>query len=386
MSTAAQALGRVYGPFVRLAARGNAARHRCGPIGLELGHERLHMLQLESSDERLRVRAAASLHYRTARDEVTSNPRAFSALVKEALARHPFAGRDVVTCMPPEQLKLSLLNYKPQSNLGESEAIMRQAMDRVEGPVDEWLMDYVPVSTRSEIDGERGALLALVRRADVLAYLHLMESAGLNVSALEIGPVAIHRLVAYMHSRETFDTVLVINFGREKTYLTVISGRRLILDREVNFGEAIITTSIGDTLELSPASVRDLVYQYGLSSERASDGDEDVVTPTEIARTMTEIVKPMLLELAEEVTKVLMYTASQTRGGSVDTVYLLGSIARWPGVEALINGMLSLPVRILNPLAAFGPAGEHTELPESEPVTGFAIAAGCALRGRAENG
>ncbi|NIR31002.1 MAG: pilus assembly protein PilM [Gammaproteobacteria bacterium] len=385
MSGVSQAVRRVYGPLARLTLRRNVNRQRYGPIGLELGHERLHMLQLESNHDRMRVRAAASLPYRTAREELISDPRSFSALVKSALARHPFAGRDVVTCMPPEQLKLSLLNYKAQAGFGESEAIMRQAMDRVEGPVDEWLMDYVPVSTRSEVDGERGALLALVRRADVFSYLNLLERAGLNVSALEIGPVAIRRLVAYMHSRETFDTVLVINFGREKTYLTVISGRRLILDREVNFGEGTITTSVADTLELSPASVRDLVYQYGLSVGGASDGDEDVVTPTEIARTMTEIVKPMLLELAEEVTKVLMYTASQTRGGSVDHVYLLGSIARWPGIETLINGMLSLPVRILNPVSAFDRDDEE-ELPRSEPVTGFAIAAGCALRGSLENG
>lgn len=385
MSRVASALARVCSPLTRMA-RGAGSGQRHGPIGLELGHGCLHMVQLQPEGEALRVRAAASLPYPVPREELIADPQALAAFIRRLLARHPFVGREVVTCMPPEYLKLTLLNYKLQADLSESEAIMRQAMDRVEGSPEQWMLDYVPVSTRSEIDGERGALLALVRRSDVFSYLEAFEKARLDVTALEIGPVAIHRLVAYMHSGDAFETALIINFGRDKSFLTVISGRRLLLDREVEFGEEKIIASVADTLEMSRASVRELVYHYGLSTRKISGADDqETVTPGEIARTVTEIAKPMLLELAEEVTKVLMYTASQTRGGSVNLVYLLGSIARWPGAEALINGMLSLPVQVLDPLRAFDDGERQSALPKRERTTGLAIATGCALRGQVEH-
>jgi type IV pilus assembly protein PilM len=345
------------------------------------------MLQLRSDDGGQHLCAAAALPYRGDREEVISDPRALRALVREALAEYPFVGREVVTCMPPERLKLTLLNYKLQADLSEPETIMRQARERLEGPPEQWMMDYVPVSTRGEANGERAALLALVRREEVLSHLALLDRVGVSVRALEVGPVAIRRLIAYMHSGETYDTVLVINFGRERTFLTVISGRRLILDREVAFGEEMIISHVATTLDLAHTSARDLIYQYGLSAavEPGAQGS-DVVTPTEISRTMTEIIKPIFLELSEEVTKVLMYTASQMRGGSVDLVYLLGSIARWPGAEGLINGMLALPARALNPLAAFRHRDVQVSADNRESGAGFAIAAGCALRGQLENG
>jgi type IV pilus assembly protein PilM len=54
--------------------------------------------------------------------------------------------------------------------------------------------------------------------------------------ALDIGPAAIARLLAAMQERLR-QSVLLINFGASKSYLTVIWGRRLMLDREIDFGE-----------------------------------------------------------------------------------------------------------------------------------------------------
>ena len=81
-----------------------------------------------------------------------------------------------------------------------------------------------------------------------------------------------------------------------------------------------------------------------------------------------------------EVRKVLIYVASQSRGASIDAVYLLGSAARWPGTAPALEEFLNLPVEVLNPFCAFEANSDPAVLRGLDPVAGMATAIGCALR------
>ena len=105
----------------------------------------------------------------------------------------------------------------------------------------------------------------------------------------------------------------------------------------------------------------------------------------EAARSMMEILKPAFVRLVEELNKALIYTSSLTRGGSVGMVYLFGGVARWPGADQLLGSLLSMPVEIPNPFAAFLARSNAAALPDLNPIAGIALAAGFALRGMAED-
>jgi len=105
----------------------------------------------------------------------------------------------------------------------------------------------------------------------------------------------------------------------------------------------------------------------------------------DVASTLQEIIKPMLQGLTEEINRVLVYTASQTHGEPVSRIYLMGSLARWQGMDGLLNSLVRLPVETIpDPLKAFGgsknPAGGRPPRPE------IAVATGLALNGLDEDG
>ena len=83
-----------------------------GPIGLDLGSDRLRMLQMEGDVENLRVRAFASSAYPVDRDAILADPSGLKALVASALRSQPFRGKKVVTVLPGDVVKLMLLNYQ----------------------------------------------------------------------------------------------------------------------------------------------------------------------------------------------------------------------------------------------------------------------------------
>ena len=358
---------------------------RRGPIGLELSHEKLHMLQMESGGDGVRIRAACSTSYPVDRDSLLGSRPQLRAFIAKELANRPFSGRQVVTCMPAADVKLALIHYQAPDGGDEAPVILQRVLERVGGAPEDWVVDYVPVSTRDSGQGDKAALTACARHEEVVDYLELLRSAKLDVQALEIGPLSIQRLVTSISNTGTEENVLTLNFGSQKTFLTVFTGRRLALEREVFFGESEVIKKVARSLDMSETEARELLYRYGVSPAwtQSAQGDAEAASP-DIAETIGAIVKPRFLELAEEIEKVVIYTASQMRGAAVDCVYLLGSVARWPGAEALLNDLLSLPVEVLNPFSAFMPRTEKTPVKDLDPIAGIAIATGCALRGLEE--
>ena len=96
------------------------------------------------------------------------------------------------------------------------------------------------------------------------------------------------------------------------------TGRRLILDRDVDFGEGQLAARLARTLDMPEADVLRLLYERGF---RAA-GEPATAA---IAQTIREVLRPEFAALAAEVNKTLIYTASKTRGQSVERIYLLGT-------------------------------------------------------------
>ncbi len=356
---------------------------RTGPIGIEFGHERLYMIQMDRDDRGRFIRGAASQKLPVDRDTLFGDAALLKGTLRAAMSHKAFKGRRVVTCLPPDRLKLMLLSYRVPEGGNEGAAIMGQAMSRVEGEPRDWIVDYVPLRAEEREGGTRTVLVAVARRETVEDYLEMLRAAGLDVQALEISPVAIQRLVsAVQQEHDVLENILVVNLGREKTYVTVLLGRRLILDRDVDFDEQALIGKLAQVLEMGPERAGKMLYRYGVSSVAGTGSEAGVKgDPAQITDTLAEILKPEFRRLSEEIGKVLAYVASQSRGSSIDLVYLLGGVARWPGVEHQLGKLLELPVQVMQPLKQFR-VSDLAAVDNAEQVAGagFAVAAGCSLR------
>ena len=363
-----------------VSSRGRA-RWKPGFIGFELSHENLHMVQMEHCEDEQRIRAAVSVPYRGGRQAVLDSAKSLRKLVGAGLQRKPFVGKKIVTCVPTEQLKLMMINYHCEDSGSESEILLKTALERVGGNVDDWVVDYVPIRSRANTESERVALVAMTLKADQQQFLNKLSKAGLFVEALEIGPVAIRRLVCSVPTEQQYANNMVINVGRSSSYVTIFSGDRLLLDRSIRFGEQQAVNNIIRQLDVDERGAREMLYEYGLGNASAVANSDVAGVAGEISSTLTEVLTPLFLDLQGEIRKALIYMASQSRGASIDRVFLLGSMARWPGSETVLGQIFNLPVEILNPFAAFEARSNAAVLRNLDPIAGIATATGCALRG-----
>ena len=225
-------------------------------VGLHLGGERLNVAQMRETASGLAFRAAASVDIGCSRDEMLAEPRRLKQVVKRVWAEHPFSGKDVVACMPHDQLKVFSVNYTAAEGQSDAQAIAREIRERLNGNTDGMVVDFVPVRRADSDDPSKEAVVAAATRDHVIAYLELLSGAGLTVTALDIGPTALTRVVPWAGKSTGGDmrNVLLINFGSACSYLTVMWGRRLMLDRAV---ERVRTTTTGQITALQ-GDVRDL--------------------------------------------------------------------------------------------------------------------------------
>ncbi len=195
--------------------------------------------------------------------------------------------------------------------------------------------------------------------------------------ALEIGPIAIGRLIGTLAAENHDGNVLIINSGREASYLTLVSGDDLLFDQQIRFGENALVRQLADTLDMSEELARDLMVSSGVRSSR--DTVAATLDEAGLGDTIAEILKPEFLRLVDEIKRVCLYAAAETRGGAVNKVYLLGSLAHWPGADDLLSSLADIEVaNVRDPLLAFRGSEELSGDAALSPE--LAVATGLALR------
>lgn len=313
--------------------------------------------------------------------------KTLKSLVSQALDEADFRGRQVVAAMPASLVTVMPISYQLRPGQSDDSAIAALMAERLGEEANELVIDFMPVQTLAdsatdiaqgdtEPDAaaqaekerqarERLALVAVCRQESVLSFADNLNYAGLDVVAIEIGPIAIRRLVVALQAQKPAQNTLVLNCGRKQSYLTVIADDRLLADDQISVGELDFFDEVARRLELPD----DLAQRLVSTSELApGSGDES-------ARMLVEIIKPLLRKMVREIERGLVYAGSESRGTRHNQIYLLGSLARWQGAAALLESMVNVPVSVIpDPCSAFGGDTEMGS-PELAVATGLALKA-----------
>lgn len=352
-----------------------------GSIGIDFTEDQINLVQFgKSQDGEIALKSACCIPYSNSRDETLSSPKFLRPILQKAIKENYFTGKSVVTSIPSSDVRILSINYQSAKSKVDSESLLKALSDRIDEDLSEYVIDYLPVRT-SDKDEEKLALVALVKREIVITYLELLRLSGLYVEALEIRPAAVKRLIYSLFEPEDYRNILVINFGSNKSYLTIISGRRLLLDQELNFGAHSFIEKISDVLDMSDEATYELILKHGFESDESNQLSKISYTDENVATTLLDISKPILSDLIEEINRVLIFSASETQGKSISKIFLLGSIASWKGIDDYIGKKLKINVEVMSsPLESFAKSYSRSN-DDYIHTPHLAVAAGLAMRG-----
>lgn len=360
-------------------AEAAAGSSKPGLIGLDIGYHTIHLCQLRSkSDGGYSILAKASIPFDQSREALLQNPSRLKRMINNALKSKPFRGRKVIALMPWSEVKIILLTYKSTAVDVDSE-IIKMVAKRIDGDIDDYVIDYLPVRS-NPTDEEHMAAVSIVSKDKVMSLLRILNQCGLEVDALDIAPAALRRLVGTLYDSGD-DNILLINTGADKSFLTIVSGRRLLYYQVIDFGQTRMLEMVAAELDISQDATLELINANGIGKTVQAFARLD--NQGEISATLAEILKPCFLELIEEINRVLIFTASETHGAPLSRVCLLGSIAHWNGVEAMLMSMMNIDISADSTdfWRVFQDENDQTTISWSSLFPELAIATGLALRG-----
>ena len=371
--------------FSRSFDRTARRRSRVGPIGIHFAEEQAHAVQLRRlGSGAYCLRAWASASYEDTRDAALSDPAQLRKLVGTLIAGR-FSGRNVVTAMPSEKVRITSLNYHVAGGVSDGAAILKLMDQRLEGSIEDYVVDYLPVRG-SGSDQEKVALVIASLRADVLAFLENMKQARVEVTEIDVSPAALNRLVGVLsNDAKALRNVLLVNYGTEQTYLTLISGRRLLMDKVLDFGGRQLIERIARGLDISHSMAEEIALREGLSQQVEKIYGAGGRAVSDDLNPVVEIVRPAFSELAEELRRASLYAAAESQGEPIDQIYTFGTVARWPGADEILGQLARIPVATSLPVAAIFDGEDASGAGDFSGIgPDLAVATGLALRGLAD--
>jgi len=259
------------------------------------------------------------------------------------------------------------------------EALPFQVQDAIPIPVEEAVLDYVPLEEFNTPDGDlMMSVLAIAAQRDMVDGLLLVaKKAGLSVAAID--------LTAFGLVRAAFGADLLIggdgpqallDIGASMSQIAVVRGGIIRFVRILPVGGNQFTDDLRAALSVSYDDAEELKRVVGVAPEGMPDGEGDQVVAR---RTLTRTADGLI----EEIRGSVNYYLTQAGEHNLDRLVVSGNGARLPHLANRLGRYLSTrvdPVRVLDHVGVGRVGMTESELLDLQPVLPAAV--GLALWGK----
>jgi len=381
------------------------------PIGLDIGHHSIKMIQLLTNGGRISVVTAdrACIDASINGDEQQRRSFVISE-IKRMLAKGNFRGRNVVSCLPNDRLKITSLRLGQSQSEGIENAFRKEVAQRFGLDTDRDAMDYLvagDVRAGDEIKSE--LILFAVDNETIKSHIEMLEEAGLRPVAIDTVPCALFR---------SFERSLRRREDRERTVVFVDVGSRfttVVFDREgkISFVKQIpiggekfnreiaaklgINVSDAQMLRETLRTERGLSRTNSSSEEQPTAGDQggqmqcgafgsikDKLDDS-TRQVMVDVISAVAEELAKAISLCLRYYTVTFRGKRVERAILAGGEAYENVLLEVLRRQLPVEIEVAQPLRGFDLSSKRTNLnfggDRRDMLCEWAVAVGLSLKG-----
>ena len=367
----------------------NSNRSR-GPIALDLGTSHVRMLQLAGTDDAPKVIAA------TQRVLPTGRPlkgQAYHDAVQEAITsmldQTRFRGRRVVTALPAHVVHFKNLRLPKMPPAELAQAVEWEAAERLQVGDDQLQVQYLDAGEVRQGDEVREEVLLMAAPISFTeAHVKVLLNCGLTPLALDATPAALGRCLPDNDEGDDLNTPgrVIVDVGYTASKVVIVRGGRVLFFKLIEVGGQKLDERVAEDLNLSRDEAAEARQRQIPSAEDAAHPDSASATSLDtgrqdgVQRAVYEAVRPVITDLAREVSLCLRYYSVTFRGERPHEVSLVGGEAHQPALSALLAEGLGVPVNTLDPLA-HADAGRWASVLESGPGRpAWATATGMALR------
>ncbi len=347
------------------------------PIGLDMGHNCVKMLQLGQSDDVLYVIAADEICFKP-QANVNADQRQdiIVSALKEMLSRSNFRGRDVVTSLPNDSLKIKSLRLDTTEPDEIEQFMHEEVAGHFELDADSDEIRYMVAGSVHQGDEIKNEVIFFgANRETIETHLSIIERSGLVPVAIDAVPCALFRSFQSSHRRqEDQDLVSVfVEVGSHLTTVVIGRGRQITFIKQIPIAAEQLNNDVASRLDIS-------VDEAMVLRARLGGDSSDTVDPA-TRQAAIDAMSQRIEELAREVSLCFRYYAVTFRGERPQEAVFAGNEAYEPSLLNALKRHLGVEIKVAQPLRGLDLSKVNIDIGQSERQGDWAVAFGLSMKG-----
>jgi len=368
------------------------------PIGLDIGHSSVKMIQLAMNGGQISVIAAGKTLIDAGIDGDSQARRAaVISAVKRMLADGSFRGRDVVSCLPNDGLKITSLRLGETGTEEIEQSLKKEVVQRFGLNPDKDAMDYMvagDVQQGEEIKNE--LILFAADNETIKSHIQMLEESGLRPVAIDMVPCALFRIFerSLRRQEDRERTLVFVDVGSRWTVVVFGRGGEISFVKQIPIGGEKFNQEIATRLGIKTGEAQMLrdklrtekgvrISQSGPVAQ-ASDGNGQILDAA-TRQVIVDAISAVAEELAREISLCLRYYTVTFRGKRVERAIFTGGEAYENILLNVLRRQLTVEIEVAQPLRGFDLSSEGAHVNFDSDRRGllceWAVAVGLSLKG-----
>jgi len=368
------------------------------PIGLDIGHNSIKMIQLLMNGRQISVIAAEKARIDSGINGDGQKRRSFViSAIRKMLEKGNFHRRNVISCLPNDGLKITSLRLAEAQSDEIEQTLKKEVAQRFGLDPDEDAMKYVVAGNVHQGDEIKNELILFAADNEMVkSHIEMLEEAGLRPVSIDTIPCALFRSFerSLRRHEDKERTVVFVDVGSRFT--TVVFGR----GGEISFVKQIpvggerfneeIAAKLGINISEAEMLREALQMEKSLSAPKpepveqaAADNEQKMDASTRQA--IVDAVSVVAEELTREISLCLRYYTVTFRGKRVGRAFFTGGGAYEYILLDVLRRQLAVEIEVAQPLKGFDMSSERKNLNFDSDRRGFlcewTVAVGLSLKG-----
>lgn len=346
------------------------------PIGLDVGHSLIKMIQLSRSEQSMRVEAAEEEALdRSLEPDSDAWRTQIVSRIAMMLRRGGFNGRKVVSCLPGDALKIKSLRLDTNEpdeirQVMQTEIAERFGLDASRDELRYLVAGHVYQG--EEIKNE--IIFFGIEREKLVRHIELLEQAGLVPVSIDTVPCALFRsFQTTLRRREDRDLVSVFaDLGNQFTTVIIGKGQQVVFIKQIPVGGEHLNRQVADRLNIK-------VEEAARLRSRLHDAANGVDEQTQ--RAVLDAMSTSIEDLAHEISLCFKYYTVTFRGQRPAEAVFAGGEAYESALMDALGRHLGMDIKVAEPLRGCDMSNVSFNHQQNPQMCEWAIAVGLALKG-----
>jgi type IV pilus assembly protein PilM len=347
------------------------------------------MIQLAFNGEQAIVHAADTIRIASAINGDVEKRRSFIvSCIKQMLARGNFQGKNVVSCLPNDKLKITSLRLA-EAEMGDIEqALQKEVSHRFGLNPDRDLINFLVAGSIRQGDEIRKELILFAADDETIKqHIDMLEQARLRPVAIDTVPCALfrsfERLLRRQEDKE--QTSVFVDLGSRFTTVVFGCGGEISFVKQMPLGGEKFNRAIAAKLGISIESAETL--RENLRSEKSSAGtglqasENNNSTDALTRQAVVDAISAVAEELAREISLCFRYFTVTFRGKRVDRAVFTGGEAHEDILLDVLRRQLPVEIEVAQPLKGFDMTDVKFDACKRGSLCDWAVAVGLSLKG-----